>query len=163
MASQAANSATKESGTTFKIVVYCVQFFFGGWFLVHGLNNWFSFFPQPPGSSPAGAGLIGAMIESGMFDLVKGMEVVSGALLLANRFVPLAIVLAFPVGVGIAFFDHATNGDWFGTGTAVAIIIMLCLMAISHLDRFLPMLVCNQGDPSLKGVKRLFGNSEWEH
>lgn len=151
-----------DSPRAFRILVYSVQFFFGGWFFVHGLNHWFHFFPQPPGSSPAGAGLITSMIEAGMFDLVKAMEVVSGALLLANRWVPLAIVLAFPIGIAIAFFDHTTNGDWFGTGTAVVIMLMLCLMAVSHLDRYLPMLVFNQGDPSLKGVKRLFGKADGE-
>ena len=155
---------TGEAGGSrgFTILVYCMQFFFGGWFFVHGLNHWFHFFPQPPGSSPAGAGLITALIESGMFDLIKGMEVLTGAMLLANRFVPLAIVLAFPVGIGIAAFDHSTNGDWFGTGTAIVIMLMLVLMALSHLDRFLPMLVCNQGDPSLKGLRRVFGNREAE-
>lgn len=143
----------------FRFAVYCAQFFFGGWFLVHGLNHWLHFFPQPPGSSPQGAALIGALINSGMFTLIKALEVITGALMLANRFVPLAVVLAFPVGVGIAAFDHTTNGDWFGTATAIAIMVMLGLMAIAYLDRFLPMLACNQGEPSLKGWRQLFGQS----
>ena len=139
----------------FRFIVYCMQFFFGGWFFVHGLNHWLHFFPQPPGSSPQGAALIGALINSGMFDLIKAMEVVTGAMMLANRFVPLAIVLAAPVGIGIAAFDHSTNGDWFGTGTAIAILLMLGLMALAYLDRFLPMLACNQGEPSLRGWRQL--------
>lgn len=146
----------------FRFFVYSAQFFFGGWFFVHGLNHWFHFFPQPPGSSPQGAALIGALIDSGMFDLIKAMEVLTGALMLANRFVPLAVVLAFPVGVGIAAFDHATNGDWFGTATAVAIMVMLGLMALAYLDRFLPMLAMNQGEPSLKGWRQLFGTKNEE-
>jgi uncharacterized membrane protein YphA (DoxX/SURF4 family) len=154
---------TPASGErAFRFAAYCAQFFFGGWFLVHGLNHWFHFFPQPPGSSPQGAALIGALIESGMFDLIKAMEVVTGALMLANRLVPLAIVLAFPVGVGIAAFDHSTNGDLFGTGTAVAIMLMLGLMALSHLERFLPMLSFNQGEPSLKGWRQLTGQERKE-
>lgn len=152
--------ARAASPRGFRIAVYCVQFFFGGWFFLHGLNHWFHFFPQPPGSSPQGAALIGALIESGMFDLIKAAEVVTGAMMLANRFVPLAVVLAAPVGIGIAAFDHATNGDAFGTGTAIAIMLMLGLMALGHLDRFLPMLVANQGEPSLKGWRQLTGKSE---
>lgn len=144
------------------ILVYAVQFFFGGWFFLHGLNHWFHFFPQPPGSSAQGAALIGALIDSGIFDLIKGMEVITGALMLANRFVPLAIVLAAPVGIGIAAFDHATNGDWFGTGTAVAILLMLALMAMAHFDRFVPMLVANQGAPSLEGWRGLTGKMKRE-
>lgn len=151
-----------NSPNWFRITVYCVQFFFGGWFFLHGLNHWLHFFPQPPGSSPQGAALIGALIESGMFDLIKAAEVVTGAMMLANRFVPLAVVLAAPVGIGIAAFDHATNGDAFGTGTAIAIMLMLGLMALAHLDRFLPMLVMNQGEPSLHGWRQLTGKHKGE-
>jgi hypothetical protein len=153
----AAQTGGVDSSRGFTILVYCAQFFFGGWFFVHGLNHWLHFFPQPPGSSPAGADLIGSLINSGMFDIVKGMEVLTGAMMLANRWVPLAIVLAFPIGIAIALFDHFTNGDWFGTGTAIAIMLMLGLMAIAHLDKFRPMLVFDQGEPSLAGLKQLLG------
>lgn len=156
----AAGADARDGSRGFTILVYCVQFFFGGWFLVHGLNHWLHFFPQPPGSSPAGASLIGALIDSGMFDVVKGMEVVTGALMLANRWVPLAVVLAFPIGISIALFDHFTNGDWFGTGTAVVIMLMLGLMALAHLDKFRPMLVFDQGPPSLKGLRQALGRPD---
>lgn len=157
-----AQARAAESSRGFTILVYCAQFFFGGWFLTHGLNHWLHFFPQPPGSSPAGADLIGSLINSGMFDVVKGMEVLTGAMLLANRWVPLAIVLAFPIGVSIALFDHFTNGDWFGTGTAIVIMLMLGLMALAHLDKFLPMLVSDQGEPSLKGLRQVLGKTDRE-
>jgi hypothetical protein len=41
--------ATKAAGggRVFTVVVYAIQFFFGGWFLVHGLNHWLEFFPRP--------------------------------------------------------------------------------------------------------------------
>lgn len=151
-----------DSSAGFKNLVYIGQFFFGGWFLVHGLNHWFHFFPQPPGSSPAGAGLIAALIDSGMFDLVKALEVVAGAMMLANRWVPLSVIIAFPIGIAIAVFDHTTNGDWYGTGAAIIILLLLTLMAIAHLERFLPLLVFNQGEPSLKGVKQIFNPKQGE-
>ena len=72
------------------------------------------------------------------------------------------MVLAFPVGVGIAAFDHATNGDLFGTGTAIAIVLMLGLMALAHIQRFLPMLVFHQGEPSLKGLRGLLDGGRGE-
>jgi hypothetical protein len=48
-----------------------------------------------------------ALLRSGyLFPLIKGTEVAAGALLLANRFVPLALVVIAPVIVNIVAF-HA--------------------------------------------------------
>lgn len=148
-----------EGGGGFRLVVYFAQFFFGGWFVLHGLNHWMHFFPQPPGSSPIAGALIRAMIDSGLFTLVKAMEVVTGLMLLANRMVPLAIVLAAPIGIAIAFMDHTANPDWYGTLTAGTIMLFLAIMALGHLHRFLPMIVFNQGEPRLDGLRALFGQS----
>lgn len=73
-------------------------------FFVFGLNGFLHFLPQPPIPGPAGA-FIGALAGTGyMFPLIKGTEVVSGALLLSNRFVPLALALLAPIVVNIVFF-----------------------------------------------------------
>jgi putative oxidoreductase len=62
-------------------------------FLVAGLSG-FVFFHNPP---PAPPGLAGAFqdvfFRSGWVLFVDGMEVIAGALLLTNRFVPLALVI----------------------------------------------------------------------
>ena len=75
-------------------------------FTVFGLNGFFGFLPAPP--MPADAGVfLGALAATGyMFPLVKGTEVVAGALLLAGRQVPLALLLLAPVLVNVVLF-HA--------------------------------------------------------
>ena len=73
------------AGKGFTRLCYAAQFFFGGWFLAHGLNHWLEFFPRPSGSSPISKELIGALNHSGIFIIVKALEVVTGAMLLANR------------------------------------------------------------------------------
>jgi uncharacterized membrane protein YphA (DoxX/SURF4 family) len=75
-------------------------------FFVFGLNGFLHFIPQPPISGPP-ADFLGAMIATGyLFSLLKATEVVCGALLLAGRFVPLALTMLAPVLVNIVFF-HA--------------------------------------------------------
>ena len=91
-------------------------------FLVFGLNGFLSFIPQPPPDPDAGA-LLGAFVESGyLMTFVKLTEVVVGALLLANRFVPLALVVLMPVTLNIfllhAFLDPALPG------MAVAVVVL---------------------------------------
>ncbi len=75
-------------------------------FFVFGLNFFFHFIPQPP-MPPAAGAFAGAMFATGyIFVLLKVVEVVCGALLLAGRFVPLALALLAPIVVNILFF-HA--------------------------------------------------------
>ena len=75
-------------------------------FLVFGLNGFLGFLPMPPHEGAAGA-FLGALATTGyMFPLIKGTEVAVGALLLGNRFVPLALTLLAPVTVNILAF-HA--------------------------------------------------------
>lgn len=137
------------------LVVYAAQFFFGGWFLAHGLNHWLEFFPRPSGSSPISRELIGALNHSGIFVIVKALEVLTGVMLLANRAVPLAGVLAMPVSLSIAHLNIVANADTFGMVVGVIIIGLNGLVLLGHLDRFLPMLAVRHGDPSATGLVTL--------
>lgn len=75
-------------------------------FFVFGLNGFLNFIPPPKDGIPEGAmALSVAMMKSGyLMQLIKGTEVVVGLLLLANRFVPLALVVLAPVIVNIVAF-----------------------------------------------------------
>jgi uncharacterized membrane protein YphA (DoxX/SURF4 family) len=73
-------------------------------FAVFGLNGFLGFMPSPPVPEDAGA-FLGALGATGyMFPMIKGAELVAGALLLAGRFVPLALILLAPVIVNIVLF-----------------------------------------------------------
>ncbi len=79
--------------------------------LVFGLNGFLNFMPTPPPAPEAGA-FLGAMAASGyFFPLVKISEVISGALLLSNKFTNFALVLLAPILVNIVllhvFLDPA--------------------------------------------------------
>ena len=73
-------------------------------FAVFGLNGFVGFIPHPPHAGGAGE-LIGALASSGyMFPLVKAVELATGILLLAGRYVPLALTVLAPVVVNIVAF-----------------------------------------------------------
>jgi uncharacterized membrane protein YphA (DoxX/SURF4 family) len=74
-------------------------------FFVCGLNGFLNFIPPPSTPMPERAmAFIGALMGSYPLPLVAGTQVFAGALLLANRFVPLALVLLAPVIVNIVAF-----------------------------------------------------------
>ncbi|WP_437682057.1 hypothetical protein [Sorangium sp. So ce131] len=71
---------------------------------VFGLNGFLGFIP-PPAVPERAAAFLEALTATGyMVPLIKGVEVAAGALLLANRFVPLALVLVAPNVVNIVLF-----------------------------------------------------------
>jgi putative oxidoreductase len=77
----------------------------GAIFLVFGLNGFLHFIPLPPPDGVAGQ-FMGALFVSHYLTLVFGLQVVAGVLLLANRYVPLALAVLAPVIVNILCF-HA--------------------------------------------------------
>ncbi len=78
----------------------------GGLFFFSGLNGLFNLLPPPAVQLPQGAtAFLGALMNTGyMFPMIMGTQLIVGALLLANRYVPLALVLIAPFVVNsIAF------------------------------------------------------------
>jgi uncharacterized membrane protein YphA (DoxX/SURF4 family) len=73
-------------------------------FLVFGLNAFLGFMPQPPHEGVAATFLGGLAAAGYVFPLMKGVEVVAGALLLSGRLVPLALTLLAPITVNILAF-----------------------------------------------------------
>ncbi|HWZ45440.1 MAG TPA: hypothetical protein VNW97_18335 [Candidatus Saccharimonadales bacterium] len=74
-------------------------------FLVFGLNGFLHFIPLPPPDGVAGQ-FMGALFASHYMTLIFGLQVIAAVLLLANRFVPLALAVLAPVIVNILCF-HA--------------------------------------------------------
>ena len=72
-------------------------------FLVFGLNGFLHFIPMPPPSGLAGQ-YMGVLFISHYLPFVFSVQVIGGALLLANRFVPLALILLGPILVNILLF-----------------------------------------------------------
>jgi hypothetical protein len=83
---------------------------------------------------------MGGMLQSGVFELVKSIEITAGLLLLVNRFVPLALMMVAPLTVVIFVVDCVLivtpEGYAFGGTTTVLVILTL----IAYLKHFLGLL-----------------------
>ena len=112
---------------------------FGLLFFVFGINGFLNFIPQPAPPEPAMA-FLGALAATGyMFPLIKGTEIVVGALLLSNRFVPLALALIAPNVVNIVLF-HAVLAPG-GLGLALPVLALELYLAWSYRAAYASMLV----------------------
>jgi hypothetical protein len=134
----------------FTRIVYACQFFYGGWFLFHGLNYWLEFYADQ--TIRPGPGLIPALVAAGIMDIVKVLEIVIGLALLADLYAALVIVAAWPITLMIALVN-ASHLKPFGVCVAVIIIALNLLMSLGHLDRYRPLLVPFAGPPSLDGLR----------
>src|ERR1700743_2344499 len=74
-------------------------------FLVFGLNGFLNFIPLPPPEGVA-AQFMGALYTSHYLWVIFAFQVIPGAFLLLNRYVPLALAMLAPVIVNILVF-HA--------------------------------------------------------
>jgi len=88
-----------------KIATLIARILLGLLFLVFGLNGFLHFIPMAPPPGLAGQ-YMGALFLSHYLVAVFLLQTIGGALLLVNRFVPLALVLLGPVLVNILLF-HA--------------------------------------------------------
>jgi uncharacterized membrane protein YphA (DoxX/SURF4 family) len=113
--------------------------------LLTGVNKIFWFAPMPH-MSPALTAFMGALKETGYFLAFVGIvEATGGALLLVNRFVPLAITILAPVLVNI--LGVHTFLDARGFPLALTLIVLDVYLAWANRDAFRPMF-------EARGVKR---------
>jgi len=97
-----------------KIVTLIARILLGLVFLVFGLNGFLNFLSMGPMPTGLAGQFMGALFLSHYYWVVAVLQIAGGLLLLANRFVPLALVLLGPVTVNIicyhVFLHHSGAG-----------------------------------------------------
>jgi len=137
-ATTATKSFTRHFTTTARIVL-------GFIFTVTGFNGFFQFLPQPTAPMPDGAMAFSvSLAETGyMLELTSGVQAITGLLLLAGRFVPLALALLAPVVVNIFLFHVFLAPE--GLTIAIVVAALEIGLAWAYRDAFRPMLRATRG------------------
>lgn len=124
--------------TAARIAMGLVFFLFG----LVGLLSFAGLIPlsQPSTPPPQGAAdFTAALMKTGyMFPMVKATECLAGALLLTNRFAPLALALVAPVVVNIVAFHSFLAPS--GIGMAAAVLALELYLAWTYRNAYRPML-----------------------
>ena len=105
-----------------KIATLIARNLLGLLFLVFGLNGFLHFIPQPPPPAGLATQYLTVLFLSHYLVPVFALQVIGGVLLLANRFVPLALVLLGPVIVNILLY-HALMAPAAAPPAVVALIL----------------------------------------
>ena len=106
-------------------------------FVVFGLNGFFDFIPIPPPEG-ADAKFMGGLAAAGyFFPLLKVTEIAVSLARLANRFVPLALVVLAPITINIVAFNTLAPE---GLPLALVIVALQVGLAWHHRSAFRPLL-----------------------
>ena len=114
-----------------KIVTLIARILLGLIFVVFGLNGFLNFLSMGPMPTGLAGQLVGALVLSHYFWVVAALQIAGGALLLVNRFVPLALVLLGPVIVNIICYHVFLNPS----GAVVAAVVTVLWLIVFYGNR----------------------------
>jgi putative oxidoreductase len=106
-------------------------------FTVFGLNAFLHFLPTPAVPGLAGQ-FMGALLGSHYYAIAFGTELIGGALLLSNRYVPLALTLLGPVIVNILSFHMFLDSKNMAPAIVVTVLwfVVFCQVRSSFAGLF---------------------------
>ena len=131
-------SQPREKKSAARIVTAIVRVLLGLMFLFFGVTGLFSLMKPPADTPQEILTVMSALANAGYMKVVSGAEVLIGAMLLTNRFVPLALALLAPIIVGIITFHVAMQPATIGPG--IAVLVMELYLAWAYRGAFRPML-----------------------
>jgi len=116
---------TTERKPEMKIVTLIARILLGLIFIVFGLNGFLNFLNMGPAPTGLAGQFLGALVVSHYYWVVAALQIVGGALLLVNRFVPLALVLLGPIIVNIICFHVFMNPSGAPPGAVVTVLWLI--------------------------------------
>lgn len=104
-----------------------IRILFGLMLVIFGLNKFLQFMPIPPMPEAAGE-FMGALVKSGYLMIVVAIvEIITGVLLLTNKYQSLALIVVFPVILNAFLFHLFLDLPGIG-GAAIAIAMNIFLL-----------------------------------
>lgn len=131
-----------ENSKLFNGTVAVLRILFGVWNLFFGIV-FFTDFPieQPMGHGDVTPYLNQTLIDTGLFPVVKVIEIIVGLLLIFNRAVPFALCVYFPITVVIFIVNmFMEDFGWFGPFIAVVYAAVHLFLFWVYRRYYLPML-----------------------
>ncbi len=121
-----------------KIASLISRYLLGLIFVVFGLNGFLHFIPMGPIPNPVAMRYFTVMVTSHYMAIVSSLQILTGLLLLINRYVPLALTVLGAIIVNILIFHVLMNPE--GLPLAVVVTILWFLAVRDVWSAFAPLL-----------------------
>ncbi len=109
---------------------------FGAWMLANGANHFLSLWPAPAGHEPLAIQLMTALVHSGLLGVAMAIQLVTGALILAGYFVPLALCVVMPISTCALYWSMILDHRLLGAALALAAFALNGLLMLAYLDYY---------------------------
>jgi uncharacterized membrane protein YhaH (DUF805 family)/uncharacterized membrane protein YphA (DoxX/SURF4 family) len=122
-----------EGDTNMKYAVWLVRLWYAAWMIPAGLEHFVHIFPQPGyyTTRPLAHEMLFALLDSHLFDVVKGVELITGIAVLLGLFTPLMLLVCMPVAICVFWWDAPLSAWNYGSvmagGRVLASDILLCV------------------------------------
>lgn len=114
-----------------KIATLVARLLLGLIFVVFGLNGFLNFLSMGPMPTGLAGQFVGALVLSHYFWVVAALQIIGGALLLVNRYVPLGLVLLGPVITNILLYHVFLNPS----GAVMAAVVTVLWFIVFYAKR----------------------------
>jgi uncharacterized membrane protein YhaH (DUF805 family) len=120
-----------------KPLVLAARLVFGAWMLANGVNYFFvALYPGPTGHEPLAAQLMAALVHSRLIDVAMVIQLVTGALILAGVFVPLALCVVMPISVCALYWSLVLEHRPLGAVLSIAAFGLNGLLMLAYIDHY---------------------------
>jgi len=110
---------------------------FGLWMLANGANHFFfSLWPEPMGHEPLAVQLMDALVHSRLIDVAMAIQLVTGALILAGFFVPVALCVVMPISTCAVFWAVILDHQPVGAVLALTAFALNGLLMLAYIDYY---------------------------
>ena len=120
-----------------KQLVLAGRIIFGAWMLIAGINHFFGpFYAEPTGTQPLAMQLMTGLVDSHLIDVVIGIQLVGGALVLIGVFVPVALCVIIPTLVCAAYWAVILEHQAVGAIVALVAVALNALLMLAYIDYY---------------------------
>jgi hypothetical protein len=113
----------------------------GAFLALSGANRLFGpVFPVPVGHTPLSIELMTALVDSRLIYVVAALQLVTGVLMLAGLFVPLALCVVMPLSVCAAFWAVILDQTVAGGIMALVAVALNAWLCFAYIEAYKPML-----------------------
>jgi putative oxidoreductase len=117
-----------------KVVTLIARLLLGLAFVVFGLNGFLNFLSMGPMPTGLAGQFMGALFLSHYYWVIAAVQIVGGALLLINRFVPLGLLLLGSVIVNIILYHVFLHPA--GIAPAILVTVLWLIVFYAHRQYF---------------------------
>ena len=114
-----------------KYAVWFVRLIYAAWMIPAGLNHFIRLYPQPIGNQPLSIEVFTALLDSGLFTLVKAVELLAGLAVLFGFRLPLMLLAVLPISFTVWYWDTELQGWWTASAiygwSVLGCNVLLCL------------------------------------